>query len=393
MILFDIGIDLNLVECVDITCELRENENFQTENDACYVVEVITVNKGDTLNFILKERKLTDITAILFVPPGQKQSNITFIPTEIFEIFPQLRKLELKANIQKLNKEDFLRANHLEHLTVNNDLEILTERVFLFAQNLTSLILSKNRIAQIEDYAFLGLNQLEQLGLGKNHLTSLKRHTFAGLTKLNFLNLRDNSIESIDDGAFDLPSLTELTLSKNNIKRLSDQIFDGAPLLRNINIDNNELEQIGTSLYRLQNALRIVLYQNKITDLNLREFAKLPELTALWLRDSGFKFDNESVETYQPTQSKLTYLDISSNNLSNNENLKKLVLFTHLKTLALDGNQFTEINFGDRSIKQQFPELETIHLSQNKWNCRWLEKTLEELKRDHIRPVSSECHD
>lgn len=393
LIVINCNLNNHVVESVDIICELHENENFQVEKEACYVSEVISINKGDSLNFIVNERNLSDITSVLFTPAAQKQTNITFIPTQIFEIFPQLHKLDLQASINSLNRADFARATSLQQLTINNDLEIIPERVFFFARNLTSLVLAKNHITQIEDYAFSGLSYLETLALAKNGLTTLRRHTFSGLPKLSVLNLRDNSIQTIEDGTFDLPALTELNLSKNNLTTLSDNIFICAPLLKIINIDTNQLERVGTSLYGLQNAVRIIIYQNKITDLDLLAFSKLPELTALWLRDSGFKFDNKSVESYQTSQSKLTYLDISYNNLSNNENFRKLVSFPHLKTLNIDGNQFTEINIGNQTFRQFFPELETIHLSNNKWNCKWLEKALEDLKRDNIRPVSSGCPD
>lgn len=372
----------------NVTCELRENENFQIEIDACYVIELITLEQNEHLNFTVKSNSVNNITAVLFVPPGQLQLNITFVPNELFVIFPQLRKLELRAKVEQLVASDFVNAKNLQHLTINNQIEVVPSYVFANAKNLTSIILSKNRIHHIENNAFAGLDRLEQLGLGKNQLKDLNRTNFAGLPKLNYLNLRDNAIETIEDGTFALPSLGELILSKNKLRTLSDHIFDGAPVLRNIAIDNNALEHIGLSMYKLHNAARIVLYQNKIEDIDILEFSKLPELTTLWLRESGFNFSNRSIDQYQPHGSKVTYLDISANNLSDNDDFKKLAIFKELKTLVLDGNQYKEINLGNRTIREQFPDLETIHLSQNKWNCEWLRRTLDELKNDHIRPVS-----
>lgn len=377
----------------NVTCELRENENFQIEIDACYVIELITLERGERLSFTVKSNTVSNITAVLFVPPGQIQLNITFVPSELFVIFPQLKKLELRAKIDTLDANDFVNATHLQHLTLNNQLSVVPTRIFSLARNLTSITLSKNRITHVEDYAFDGLEQLEQLVLAKNQLKSLNRLAFVGLPKLNFLNLRDNDIETIEDGTFALPNLGELTLSKNRLKTLSDHIFDGATLLRNIAIDNNDLEQIGQSLNNLPNATRIVLYQNKIRDIDILALARLPELTTLWLRESGFSFGNRSLEQFESfsSNSTVTYLDISANNLYDKDDFKRLTIFKQLKTLMLDGNKYTELDFGNRTVRQYFPDMETFHMSQNKWNCEWLRPILTQLINDHIRPVSSDC--
>lgn len=367
-----------------------ENENFQIEVDACYVTKVISLAKDEPLNFSVSSTQPSNITAVLFTPGGQLQSNITEIPKEIFRVFPQLSKLEIRGTIQHINASDFIDARNLRHLTLNNQLECISSHAFMYALNLTSITLSRNRIYRIEDNAFDGLFVLEQLTLSKNHLTSLNRSMFAGLQKLNYLNLRDNNIENIEDGTFDLPNLSELILSKNRLKFFTDDIFKGAPLQR-LTIDNNLLETIGKSMYGLVNANRIIMYQNKIRDIEIIELAKLPELTALWLRDSGFRFGNKSLEHYQQTSSKVNYLDISNNHLSGAQDLLKLQIFPQLKTITIDDNEYVQFDLENRTVHEILPELETFHLSRNKWNCSWLKPILEQTRKDHIRTVISEC--
>lgn len=386
----------SIIKCAhgaNINCELHENENFQIETDACYVFELVTLERGESLNVSVKTNTVSDITAVLFVPPGQIQLNITFVPSELFVIFPKLKKLELNAKIDTLDANDFVNASHLQHLLLNNQLSVVTTRIFSLARNLTSIELSKNRITRIEDYAFDGLTQLQQLYLNKNQLRSLSRLAFAGLPNLNFLNLRDNDIETIEDGTLALPNLGEITLAKNRLKTLSDHIFDGASLLRIITIDNNDLEQIGQSLNNLPNATRIVLFSNKIRDFDILALARLPELTSLWLRESGFSFGNASVEEFEtfPYASKVNFLDISANNLYDKDDLKRLTIFKQLKSLTIDGNKYTELDMGNQTVRQRFPALESIHLSQNQWNCEWLRPLLTQLLNDHIRTVSSDC--
>lgn len=384
---------VNWSRAANITCELCENENYQIEIDACYVTKVITLTKDEPLVFTVTSTTATNITSVLFTPNGQLQSNITEVPREIFRIFPQLRKLEIRGNVQTINTDDFTDAKNLRHLTLNNQLECISSRVFMYASNLSSITLSRNRINRIEDNAFDGLFVLEQLTLSKNQLISLSRLTFTGLTKLNYLNLRDNDIDHVEDGTFDLPNLSELILSKNRLKILSDKIFNGAPLLQRLTIDNNALETIGKSMYSLVHANRIIMYQNKIRDIDIIEFAKLPELSALWLRDSGFAFDNRTLDQYQPTESKVNYLDISYNHLSDPGDLQRLQIFKELKTLTLDDNEYIALELGNRTVHQIFPVMETLHLSRNKWNCTWLKPVVERAIKDHIRTVlnTGEC--
>lgn len=376
---------------VDIKCEFRENENFQLEINACNIFELFTLERGEHLNINVGNNSLQNITSINFEPPGQLQLNLTFMPSELFVILPKLNKLELRAKIETITVVDFLNARNLEELTLNNQLTKLTTHVFSLARNLTSLLLSRNRISIIEDNAFDGLNKLEKLALAKNQLTRLNRLMFTGLSKLSFLNLRDNDISIIEDGTFELPNLEEIAMSKNKLKRLSDTLFQGTPLLRVINIDNNELEHIGDSMYGLKNLARIILYQNKIDDFDVIALSKLPELAVLWLRDSGFTFGNRSLNQFQASNSKVTYIDISANHLNESNDIQRLSIFKQLKTLILDGNEYTELNLMNRTLREYFPDIETIHLSQNKWNCDWLKPVIQQLIADHVRPVSTDC--
>uniref|UniRef100_A0A3B4UVU3 LRRNT domain-containing protein n=1 Tax=Seriola dumerili TaxID=41447 RepID=A0A3B4UVU3_SERDU len=83
---------------------------------------------------------------------------------------------------------------------------------------LTTLVLSRNSISQIEVNAFILTPHLLHLDLSSNQLTVLNLSIFTGLKELKELLLFDNQIVQINPGAFsDLHSLQKLYLSGNRL--------------------------------------------------------------------------------------------------------------------------------------------------------------------------------
>lgn len=357
---------------------------------ACYIVDFFTVNAGEKLTFE-SETKADEILWLNFWIPkfsNEEPNNITEIPTEIFELFPNLQSLSLTARIKTVHKTDLQNAHKLQNLLLaNNELESIPALVFSAADNLEKLDLSFNRIHEIQDNAFAGSNKLKYLYLQRNALTKITRNAFSGLPKLRSLILDHNEIEEIEDGAFNLPNLKELGINKNKLKILSDNMFLGTPLLYKLQIKGNKLTHIGQSLYNLNGIEYISLENNQIEDVDLAQFAKLRTLEYLFLENNGHPFDNSSlfeVDNSTRLQSTLKYLIISGNKLSNSEILQDLshLNLAYLERLDLDGNEFQRINFDD--LKQNFPKLITIDMGVNKWSCEWLSDTFEKFEKENI---------
>lgn len=384
-----------VVNGVDVFCDQSISGHYMPYTKTCYVNELITLGHGDRLDFV-NVINASEITAVKFITSNKMHSNIRSVPREIFDIFPNIEILVLAASIQSISPYDFRSAYNLKELILNNLLVVVSRDAFSTVPTLTNLELNQNRIVAMEDGAFNGLHNLEFLNLADNQLVALGRHTFFGLLQLRFLKLRHNNIALIEEGALALPRLEMLDLSHNQLKSMSDTVFLGVPALAGLSLDHNQLVHIGYSIYDLASLTNIDLSENVIGDINLIEFSQMPSLMSLWLRSSGFNFDtafsgNGDGAYVSPGQSKLNALDIADNGLEDDKNFKKLAVFKELHNLALEGNNFTCIDFGGLTLRRLFPKLERLQISENKWECECLEGFVQQLKWDDIAaaPTSS----
>jgi Leucine rich repeat len=77
----------------------------------------------------------------------------------------------------------------------------------------------------------------------------------------------------------------------------------------------------------------------------------------------------------------LTDLDIAYNSLKRID-LNIFVTLTSLQNLALDGNDLTEIAYED--IKHTLPNLKSVSLSDNNWNCTYLTAMIRKMTSDGV---------
>uniref|UniRef100_A0A3Q3GIL5 LRRCT domain-containing protein n=1 Tax=Labrus bergylta TaxID=56723 RepID=A0A3Q3GIL5_9LABR len=112
---------------------------------------------------------------------------------------------------------------------------------------LSTLVLSRNSISQIETNAFAVTPNLLQLDLSSNQLTVLNSSIFTGLTELRELLLFGNKIIQINPEAFsDLRSLKRLYLSGNRLEDFPYGLYQesGGPLnLTFLDLSNNRLSK------------------------------------------------------------------------------------------------------------------------------------------------------
>lgn len=357
---------------IDVHCN-------ETESLGCYVKGPLRIHEPVVLNFIDAEKW----TNVLFftIPP---ENEVSVIPTGIFQRFPRLAEVRISTGLSSITKDNFKDANSLTSLTIRgNRLQTIPSNVFQFATNLEEVDISQNGLTTIEDFAFNGLKDLRYIFIHNNSVTALKRNTFAGAENILALQLERNRIESIEDGAFNLPNLKFIFLSHNRIRALSDNVFAGAPFLFSVVISGNGLTHIGQAFSNLKKITAIILDHNRIVDIDLSKFAKLPELKQLSLKDTGFKLAQWDESEWSGVASPAIYLDLSSNALFESDILARLQHFSNLEELSLAENKFTEI---DRinDTKKMYNNIAVLELSGNDFKCDKLREIVTSLRSQKI---------
>uniref|UniRef100_F6R0K3 Slit guidance ligand 3 n=1 Tax=Xenopus tropicalis TaxID=8364 RepID=F6R0K3_XENTR len=130
----------------------------------------------------------------------------------------------LPKNIPKDVTELYLEGNHLTSVP---------KEISSF-KHLTLIDLSNNSISVLSNYTFSNVTQLSTLILSYNRLRCIPVHAFNGLKSLRVLTLHGNDISTVPDGSFsDLTSLSHLALGTNplycdcNLRWLSEWVKAG----------------------------------------------------------------------------------------------------------------------------------------------------------------------
>lgn len=345
----------------------------ELRSDDCTIDEFLNITSSSTLNFVQAERWNETIHV-----RNRQGSGAYLLPRGIFQNFRKLEKLEWSTGLLSVNKDSFKDADQLKILNLDdNQIQTLTENVFEHSRSLQEVHLSKNNINLIEDSAFSGLSELQYISLNQNSLTLIKNNTFAGIENLTKLEVNFNLIETIEDGALNLPNLQCINLAHNRLRSLPDNVFVGAPSLSVVSVSYNYLSRIGRIFYNLKNLEELDLGANEIRDIKLNEFAKLPKLAALRLRSSGFTFNN--LGEWPNETSTITHLDLAMNELSDSNILDRLQPLANLEKIHLEENDFCEIK-GIIDIKEKFPRLRVLGLTANPFDREKFQRYVENLK-------------
>lgn len=301
----------------------------------------------------IHQKNVNDITIMQSNPPLER------IPAELFHSrnFPNLHELTINSEIKEITTDDLKNATKLNILRLpSNKLRKLARGSF--HSKLSMLNVVNNEIESIGDFTFENQNRLTHLYLRKNKLTIIRENTFAGLTELTELHLDGNEIHKIENGAFaNLSKLKYLNLDHNKIKMLNDDVFDGLTALETLSIADNQMETIGDSLWTLNSLKTLRLDFNKINDTNIVKFAKLSNLSKLYLRASGICLENVNVDSTLASSSLLKYLDLGANNLTNESSLEVLRIFPNLTEINISGNDFESSTAASQIILRIFPEI------------------------------------
>ncbi|XP_072393087.1 uncharacterized protein [Diabrotica undecimpunctata] len=251
---------------------------------------------------------------------------------------------------------------------------------------------SCNTIESLPKNSFIsfGSNSIMKIDLHDKAISEIGPGAFLELFCLQELNLSHNNLTNLSEGSFEgLRSLVQLDLSFNNLQDIPDNglTFMELKTLRVLDLSHNEIHSLNHLSFMTLDALEILrMDHNKIKTVDPRVFNYLGALKQLYLNDNALV--ETSAEQWKGLTN-LTDLDLSNNYLSSFD-MTGNYSFVHLRNLNLSGNTLQYINiFG---IKQTFPNLFSLDLSNNNWFCQDLDVLKHGLHDSKITlPTPVEC--
>jgi Leucine-rich repeat (LRR) protein len=308
--------------------------------------------------------------------------NVEELPTASFlKPFTCLKRLHL--NVNSLKHLDGLQAlTSLVELSIkDNGLVSIAPLVALYS--LKILHVDNNNLTDIE--AVASMNQLEHLSANTNSITRVPE--LKGCMRLRRLELYHNNISEVHMAAFrGLTDLTHLDLGRNCLSYIDGSTLNECNSLQTLILSQNRLEVVPSPL--MLPFLQVLwLSGNKLRDLQswtvlppgelsmegLRPDTLvwpvfLPSMETLHLQDNELKEVSDTALLAVP---RLTFVDLSFNNLRSVDGIKSLGTAPLLAHVLLQDNPLASMNTASARSKDNY-------LSWILRNCR------------HIATISNE---
>lgn len=207
-----------------IKCRYNKNENYEytcTINKQKFTTEdeafIVTSEDG---KFFSDNHELKQV---IF-----EDTKMSFVPTEIFKIFPNLRKLSL----EQTGLRNWKRKN-LEG-----------------ARNLKSLVIWSSLIEEFDEESFAEVPRLESLSIWMSEMRIINPAMLRPLTHLKELDLRHNFLILLTENAFDPIAATAsyINLSRTFLERIPPGIFKKFKKLVEVDLSENNLLPIDANL-------------------------------------------------------------------------------------------------------------------------------------------------
>lgn len=179
------------------------------------------------------------------------------------------------------------------------------------------------------------------------------REIFKNFTNLIELDISSNKDENLLNQFLSSSHLEIFKASNISLNEIPASFFVGMPKLTLLDFSFNSVKSVYRSIFDgMHNLSRIDLSNNQIHELSMETFSKIEKLNSLNLSFNALK-----------------QLDLN--------NLTKY--FKDLEVLNLEGNEL--INLGNVT-NLSFSKLSSLGISNNHFNCDYLEEILEHLKFD-----------
>ncbi|KAK4032391.1 phosphatase 2C-domain-containing protein [Parachaetomium inaequale] len=275
--------------------------------------------------------------------------NLSAIPVILYSRASEIISLNLSRNLSLDLPRDFIQScTSLRDIKYTNNEARKLPPSLSWANKLTYLDVSNNRLEQLEHADLGGIAGLLKLNLANNRLSHLPAY-FGAYSVLRTLNVSSNFIEKFPAFLCNLESLVDLDLSFNLIGDLPDAIGNMRSLEKFV-VTNNRLTGTLPESFRNLGSLReLDIKYNTITNIDV--IAQLPKLEILTA-------DHNSVSQFVGTFDRLRSLKLNSNPVT------KFEIRTPVPTLKLLNLSNAQLASIDESFNNM-PSLERLVLDRN----------------------------
>ncbi|KAF9422341.1 hypothetical protein HW555_001931 [Spodoptera exigua] len=240
----------------------------------------------------IKELKISDFEKLTKLEYLDLSSNsIKTIDYDVFRNMALLANLDLSNNVlENLNQDSFENLQSLTSIDLSrNKLRQLPKDLFknrsiynfsvsdnfiegsltkgtFEGVNVSTLDLSFQELATVEDYAFNQMVKLETLMLNNNGIYSLSNLCFRTLTNLLSLDLSNNKISSIDFDKTDLTLLDSLFLKNNRLVQIKHENFQHLISLQFLDLSGNSISQLDSNSFKsLRSLINLKISANPLS--------------------------------------------------------------------------------------------------------------------------------
>ena len=272
------------------------------------------------------------------------------------------------AGLTNITRDAFAAFNRdVEHLMLTrNKITEIQQQQFPGLVYLSGLYLDYNSIVEIQPWSFNGLVNLRNLYLDHNGIFAIHTGSFDGLVKLMYLYLDHNNVVEIYQGSFEgLVELYSLNLEHNSIVEMHPGSFDGLDNLVFLDLDDNSNVEIQPGIFdRLVNLKGLFVERNNILEIHRGSFDGLVNINSLRLNHNSIF---EIHPRFFDGLFQLVYLSLGNNNIveiqpGTFDGLVKLAI------LYLDHNNIVEIHPGSfkglvdiKYLKLEYNSIFEIH--------------------------------
>lgn len=298
----------------------------------------------------------------------------------------RLELLDLSYNPLQVSNTS-LCANPFVNITLGTlDISLMSWNAEKFGQFFRTISGTQVKTVRMSHSAVLGS------GFGFNNLKNPDNNTFAGLSSSNVyhLDLSHSFVSQLNPGVFSaVTKLLSLDLSTSKISRISTGSFTGLTELVSLNISGNLLGDITANSFESLRASPLQTLDLSVNNIGAIQFGamdSLASLSTLNLRDNALKHipqsklpaltlvllkQNRITDTYGLTSfcPNCTFLDLSSNRLTDLRSLWDILELKSLKNLLLGSNKLSKCSPASKSISKS--KLSYLDLSDNDLGQIW----------------------